>query len=140
MVGGDKIIIIANKFISGGSGVTYATTVPTHVLVQQNDFIDASATVHADILAEPTNIIRRNIGYTTENSCTATFSGDGTTTQFSIAHGLVSEPSKVQVTPMTEDAAGDFYVTKDATNIYVNYLSAPPSGSNNVELSWYAEV
>jgi len=75
-----------------------------------------------------------------ENSGTATFSGDGSTTQFSIAHDLISEPSKVQVTPMTEDAAGDFYVTKDATNIYVNYLSAPPSGSNNVKLSWYAEV
>jgi len=85
-------------------------------------------------------IIRENIGWATENSGTATFNGDGTTTQFSIAHGLVSEPSKVQVTPMTEDAAGDFYVTKDTTNIYVNYLSAPPSGSNNVKLSWYAEV
>jgi len=81
-----------------------------------------------------------NLGYVIKNSGTATFSGDGTTIQFSIAHGLVSEPSKVQVTPMTEDAAGDFYVTKDATNIYVNYLSAPPSGSNNVKLSWYAEV
>jgi len=85
-------------------------------------------------------IVRRNIGYSTENSGAVTFSGDGSTTQFSIAHGLVSEPSKVQVTPMTEDAAGDFYVTKDSTNIYVNYLSAPPSGSNNVKLSWYAEV
>jgi len=140
LVGGDKIIIIANKFISGGSGVTYATTVPTNVLVQQNDFIDASATVHADILAEPTNIIRRNIGYTTENSGTATFSGDGTTTQFSIAHGLVSTPTKVLVTPMTADAASDFYVTTDDTNIYINYKSAPPSGTDNLKFSWYAEV
>ena len=80
------------------------------------------------------------LGTKYRNSGIETFSGDGTTTQFSIAHGLVSEPSKVLVTPMTEDAAGDFYVTKDATNIYVNYLSAPPSGSNNVKLSWYAEV
>ena len=140
MIGGDKIIIIANKFISGGSGVTYATTVPTNVLVQQNDFIDASATVHADILAEPTNIIRRNIGYTTENSGTATFSGDGTTTQFSIAHGLVSTPTKVLVTPMSSDAASDFYVTADDTNIYINYKSAPPSGTDNLKFSWYAEV
>ncbi|RLG63107.1 hypothetical protein DRO21_06615 [archaeon] len=85
-------------------------------------------------------IVRRNIGYLTENSGTATFSGDGTTTQFSIAHGLVSTPTKVLVTPMTADAASDFYVTADATNIYVNYKSAPPSGSNNIKLSWYAEV
>ncbi len=76
----------------------------------------------------------------TKNSDTAAFSGDGSTTQFAIAHGLVAEPSKIQVTPMTEDAAGDFYVTKDSTNIYVNYLSPPPSGSNNVKLSWCAEI
>ena len=60
--------------------------------------------------------------------------------QFAISHGLVAEPSKVQVTPMSADAAGDFYVTKDATNIYVNYKTAPASGTDNVVLSWYAEV
>ena len=70
----------------------------------------------------------------------STFSGDGSTTQFTIPHGLVAEPSKVQVTPMSADAAGDFYVTKDATNIYVNYKTAPASGSDNVVLSWYAEI
>jgi len=79
------------------------------------------------------------LGYT-ENSGTATFSGDGTTTQFTIAHGLVSTPSNVQVTPRSADAAGDFYVTVDDTNIYVNYSSAPPSGSDNVVLGWEAEV
>jgi len=75
-----------------------------------------------------------------KNSGTATFSGDGTTTQFKIAHGLVSTPSKVQVTPMTADAAGDFYVTADDTYIYINYKTAPPSGTDNVKVSWYAEV
>jgi len=86
------------------------------------------------------NILRNNFGYTTENSGTATFSGDGTTTQFSIAHGLVSAPTKIQVTPMTADAASDFYVTADDTNIYINYKSAPPSGTDNLKFSWYAEV
>ena len=75
-----------------------------------------------------------------KNSGTATFSGDGTTTQFSIAHGLVSTPTKVLVTPMTADAASDFYVTADDTNIYINYKSAPPSGTDNLKFSWYAEV
>jgi len=86
------------------------------------------------------NIIRWNRGYLTENSSTATFSGDGSTTQFQIAHGLVSTPSKVLVTPMSSDAAGDFYVTADDTYIYVNYKTAPPSGTDNIKLSWYAEV
>jgi len=85
-------------------------------------------------------IVKNNIGYLTENSGTATFSGDGSTTQFSIEHGLVSTPSKVQVTPMSEDASGDFYVTADATYIYVNYKTAPPSGTDNIKVSWHAEV
>jgi len=69
-----------------------------------------------------------------------TFSGDGTTTQFSIPHNLVSTPTKVLVTPASRDATGQFYVTVDSTYIYVNYLTAPPSGTNNVVLYWYAEV
>ena len=86
---------------------------------------------------------RHPIAYTTakfKNSGTATFSGDGTTTQFSIAHGLVSTPTKVLVTPMTADAASDFSVTADDTNIYINYKSAPPSGTDNLKFSWFAEV
>ena len=79
-------------------------------------------------------------GWCGKNSGVATFSGDGTTTQFSIAHGLVSTPTKVQVTPMSSDAAADFYVTADDTNIYINYKSAPPSGTDNLKFSWYAEV
>jgi hypothetical protein len=74
------------------------------------------------------------------NSGTATFSGDGTKTQFAIAHGLAMAPSKVYVTPGSSDAKGPFYVTADATNIYVNYATAPPAGTNNVVLYWYAEV
>jgi len=83
---------------------------------------------------------RRNIGYVTENSGVATFSGDGTTTSFSWAHGLVSTPTKILVTPKSVDASGNFYVTADATNITITYITAPPAGTDNVVLSWYAEV
>jgi len=75
-----------------------------------------------------------------KNSGTATFSGDGSTTQFKIAHGLFKAPSKVLVTPMTADATGDFYVTADDTYIYINYKTAPASGTDNIKVSWYAEV
>ena len=85
-------------------------------------------------------LIKHNIGYTTENGGIATFSGDGTTTQFNIAHGLVSTPSKILITPGSNDAKGTFYATADATYIYVNYATAPPTGTNNVVLYWYAEV
>jgi len=85
-------------------------------------------------------VVENNFGYSTENSGTATFSGDGSTTQFKIEHDLISTPSKVLVTPMTADAAGDFYVTADNTYIYINYKTAPPSGTENIKVSWYAEV
>ncbi|RLF78872.1 hypothetical protein DRN38_06665, partial [Thermococci archaeon] len=111
-----------------------------------SDYIDIVLNVLGDYytgqlsVVGTNNVIKQNRGYTTENSGTATFSGDGTTTQFSIAHGLVKAPSKVLVTPMSADAAGDFYVTADDTYIYINYSTAPPSGTDNVKVSWYAEV
>jgi hypothetical protein len=46
----------------------------------------------------------------------------------------------VLVTPGSIDARGNFHATADATNIYVNYATAPPAGTNNVVLYWYAEV
>ena len=73
-------------------------------------------------------------------SGTATFSGNNLSTQFTITHDLIATPSNVQVTPRSEDASGDFYVTADSSNIYVNYLSAPPSGTDNIKLNWNAKV
>ena len=84
--------------------------------------------------------IKVKSGYVTENSGEYITSGDGTTTQFSIPHGLVSTPSRVLVTPCSLDATGTMYVTVDSTNIYVNYSTAPPTGTNNVCLYWWAEV
>ena len=110
-------------------------------LIIKNNYFGAQPTRKINIAGTANNrIIKHNFGYITENSGTATFNGDGSTTQFSIAHGLVSTPSKVLVTPMTADAAGDFYVTADADYIYINYKTAPPSGTDNVKVSWYAEV
>ena len=84
--------------------------------------------------------IRTRSGYVTVNGGKAVFSGDGSTTQFSIAHGLVAAPSRVVVTPCSADAAAEFYVTVDNTYIYVNYSTAPAAGTDNVCLYWEAEV
>ena len=84
-----------------------------------------------------------------ENSGTATFSGDGTTTDFEIgAHGLViTDPSKiaVKVTPVSSDAIAaspcvGYVDPADNTKIRVKFASAPASGSGNVKIVWYAEV
>lgn len=68
----------------------------------------------------------------------ATFSGDGTTAQFQIPHGLSSQPSSWIVQSATGDGSDISHVTADGTNLTVNYNSAPPSGTDNVELNWIA--
>lgn len=62
-------------------------------------------------------------------------SGDGSTTVFTLQHGLIGIPNSFSVTPASHDAAGAFYVTADATYLTVTYLTAPPAGSSN--LKWY---
>lgn len=79
-----------------------------------------------------------------EVSGEAVFSGDATNsvTTFNIAHGLGEEPSRYSVTATSADAAGDFYVDEaatDATNLVVEYLSAPADGTDNVTLHWEAQ-
>jgi lysophospholipase L1-like esterase len=76
-------------------------------------------------------------GLTTGSS---TQSGNGSTTTFTIAHGLanITSASNVLVTPRTSAAAGTFYVTTDATNINIIYTTAPASGTNN--LTWTYEM
>jgi len=133
----NNVIIKENIFLASSVGINIQDV--SNLIITNNRF---EVNVTNPITGTPlgTNIISNNLGYTTENSGTATFSGDGSTTQFKIEHGLVSTPSKVLVTPMSADAAGDFYVTADDTYIYVNYKSAPPSGTDNVKLNWCAEV
>ena len=83
-----------------------------------------------------------------ENGGVATFSGDGSTTQFAIPHGVAYpdigtgtyHPKKLVVVPLSPDAAGDFYVTVDANNIYVHYKTAPPAGTDNIKLYWYIRL
>jgi len=138
--GSGTYFIRDNVFKDSYTGLRAVGDVPAdYIEITRNNFEGVTEKI-LFVTAPSSYQIRRNRNYLTENSGTATFSGDGTTTQFSIAHGLVSTPTKVLVTPMTADAASDFYVTADDTNIYINYKSAPPSGTDNLKFSWYAEV
>ena len=94
-------------------------------------------------------IVRFNKGYLTENSGTATFSGDGSTTDFLIGdHGLaVTDPNKivVKVTPISSDAIAaspcvGYVDPNDNTKIRVKFASAPASGTDNVKIIWEAQV
>jgi len=149
--------IVGNKFYSGSStniliGVRANSTVKTVVFGNTLEGGVSGLSLYADSGLTPTLIFLHRdmpivtaspnitIRYTNRNSGMATFSGDGVITQFKIMHGLISTPSRVLVTPASENAARQFYITADSTYIYVNYLTAPPAGTNNVVLYWYAEV
>ena len=74
-----------------------------------------------------------------QNSSTVTFTGDGSTTTFSVAHGLVAQPSKYFMQALNDLAKNYSTFSADATYLYVNFSSAPPSGST-LSYYWYAEV
>jgi hypothetical protein len=69
-----------------------------------------------------------------------TGSGNGSTTVFNIAHGLDGTPTYWNVTAASSAAASISYVTANATNLIVNYGTAPPSGSNNITIKWQARL
>lgn len=75
------------------------------------------------------NSIREGVAHGT----TATASGDGTKTAFTLAHSLGAAPSAVSVQATSADAAAGFYVSaKNANNVEVTFSSAPPSGTDNL--------
>ncbi|SFG72670.1 hypothetical protein SAMN04488063_2799 [Halopelagius inordinatus] len=64
---------------------------------------------------------------------TATASGDGSKTTFSLSHPLDTAPRVATVTPSSADAAGTFWVSdKTDAAVEVTYGSPPPSGSENL--------
>jgi len=88
-------------------------------------------------------------------SGTATFSGDGATTDFLIgSHGLAESPTDrtrvyAEVTPASADAitgspcecyASDEDGDGAYESIRVKFASAPPAGTNNVVVRWKAEL
>ncbi|KIC48746.1 hypothetical protein [Tateyamaria sp. ANG-S1] len=73
------------------------------------------------------------------NSDTATRSGNGIVTAFSIPHGLSAAPTTFDVRPASADAAGNHYVSATATDVQITYTTAPPTGTNNLQFSWWAE-
>jgi len=137
-----RTIIVGNNFC-GASKSRYAinATAGTGVIAAGNTF-----TGHVTGVIRALNSFKQywhiygNEGLITENRGTATFSGDGATTTFTIAHGLADTPRTYRVQPASNDAAGDFYVTADNTNLTVTYLTAPPSGTDNIVLVWRAEI
>jgi hypothetical protein len=82
----------------------------------------------------------------------ATFSGNGATKVFNIAHGAGTTPTKYSVTPASSTAGlgnnfpndhegPQFWVTATSTNLVLNYGgTAPAVGTNNLSFAWIVIV
>ena len=149
---GDKISITDNVIIDDQATNTMRYGIYAHTSTQncvfKNNAISGYLTA-AMLIENSNNIVKNNIGYITENSGTATFSGDGSAKDFEIgAHGLaVTDPEKivVKVTPISDDAIAaspcvGYVDPADNTKIRVKFASAPASGADNVKIKWLAEV
>jgi len=148
----ENVLVAHNRFFddqespSQRYGITLKPTI-SGIIIKNNYFYgNSAAPIYQPELA---SIIEGNVGYITENSGTATFSGDGTTKDFLIgAHGLaITDPSKivVKITPVSQDAIDaspciGYVDTGDNSKIRVKFDSAPANGSDNVKITWKAIV
>lgn len=94
-----------------------------------------------------TDIAWTSVTIPTARGGVATFSGDGTTKAWNIAHGAGVNPTKWSVTPAslqanhgtkfpTDNEGEAWYVTTSSTNLTVNTYDALPSGTNNLSWAW----
>ncbi len=122
-------------------GITIADATCNYNEIKDNDLTQGGQTEIIKDLGWKTEI-QRNKGCITESTGTLTYSGNGSNTTRSIAHGLAKTPSYWHVERASVDAgnAGIKYVIADETNLNVFYNTAPISGTNNVTLKWKAEV
>ncbi|MBO8181116.1 MAG: right-handed parallel beta-helix repeat-containing protein, partial [Archaeoglobus sp.] len=86
--GGSDIRIHHNRILNHYIGIDVTADNLSDSILTYNVFKNNTYNLSANA-EEKIEIIRNNIGYATENTSTTTFSGDGSTTQFTIAHGLV---------------------------------------------------
>jgi len=93
-------------------------------------------------------IVKRNIGYTTENSGSAKVTGNGTDTTFTvdIDHGLVKDKVVAKITLDREGTVDKVYLVdkdgdgfKETLRVVVTYATAPADGEE-IPIYWEAEV
>jgi hypothetical protein len=74
------------------------------------------------------------------NYGTSTQNGNGSNSTFNIAHKLVKIPRYFGAVNGAVGMPQISYVSANATNLIVNFLTPPPAGTNNVVLLWEANM
>ena len=142
----NRSTLFFSKILNSSSYGIYVNSTSVQSAIALNMILD-NALGAVQIEGAPDVRFVRNTGFPTEAVGVVTFSGDDSRTDFSWQHNLALTPNVIDVTPLSADAAGAFYVTANSTHITVHYRaanppdwtsSAPPSGTDNVVLSWHA--
>ena len=124
--------------VSGGNfGIRYAST--SGIVVVGNVIRNTTPLPSVNDAGSNTNaVVRRNIGWTTENFGIFTGSGNGSTTVYSFSHGLNVVPNSVNIDATSPQARANFDVSGGTNLITVTYPMAP--GSGNLKLMWGAQA
>lgn len=128
---------------SGNTGIRDQVTQPqggsVYTDVRVGNFSSGSRILFSAVsVTKALGLVDVQTGRYSENGGTATFSGTGSRTAFSINHNLVFTPTNYQVVPCSPAAAITFYVTASSTQLTVTFTTAPAVGTNNVALCWRA--
>jgi len=142
----NRSTLFFSRILNSDSYGIYVNSSSTESTIALNMILD-NALGAVQIEGNPSVRFVRNTGFPTEAVGVVTFSGDDSRTDFAWQHNLALTPNVIDVTPLSADAAGAFYVTANSTHITVHYRaanppdwtsSAPPEGTDNVILSWHA--
>jgi parallel beta-helix repeat protein len=133
--GARRTIIRGNKILGGTASDTgiSLSSLSQDCVIEDNDLRDPNLNTKI-VVAGSGHIIRRNLGYPTENQGRASVAQGQTSV--TIAHGLVSTPSVVKALP--EWLTTVRLSSKDATNIVLEFGTAAPTGGSYV--NWDAAV
>ncbi|RLC68525.1 MAG: hypothetical protein DRI26_10025 [Chloroflexi bacterium] len=132
--------IISENIIDGSTdhrhGIYIHNIGVRRVLISDNDVRFASVSEPIYVAGGTDIMIRRNPGYLTENSGTATLLNG--TTSIAFTHGLASTPTVVTANPTTDlGSASYWWVTYNSTHITI-HVNADPG--KDVTFNWRAEV
>jgi parallel beta-helix repeat protein len=154
----DTDISISNCAIASLYGIYGYTTNMTRVTITPGniingtyraiDFSDATCnlvnctirlnTINNGALAFGSNhpLMSQNLGYVTEASGTATFSGDGHTTQFLFPDYLAGPATDYFVTSNTNAAGSNYYITSNSSGLTINYIAPLSNGTSAQIAPW----
>ena len=133
------IDVKGNAFVNSTTTDLRLEATARTVLVEANHF--THATLQIQIIAGATYTIRRNVGYVTENSGTATIANNEW-----VPHGLATTPTVVTVTTRTATYGGVAvivgWVGQNATHFQVSayWTNSTAITDDAINISWYAEV